>query len=125
MSGRLYLGTELRRGKEIGLLIPESAIDLPADQIFAAGRGHVIAGLASRRPICGSAARRRTRAVPRHHFQRVTTGSSRRHRRPARISPSAEKSTFYPRAPARAQGMVPPLLALRIEGADQNIWSSP
>ena len=44
--GPVVLGAELRRGEEIGLLIP-AAIDVPADQILAAGRGHVIAG---RRP---------------------------------------------------------------------------
>ena len=34
---------EARGGEEVGRLVP-TAVDVPADQIFAAGRGHVVAG---------------------------------------------------------------------------------
>src|ERR1700733_10635825 len=44
--GTVVVGAELRSRKEVGLLLP-AAIDVPADQILAAGGGHVIAG---RRP---------------------------------------------------------------------------
>ena len=44
--GPVIFGAELRGGEEVGLLRP-AAVDVPTDQILAAGRGHVIAG---RRP---------------------------------------------------------------------------
>ena len=40
--GTVVFGAELRGGEEIGLLRP-AAVDVPADQVLAAGRGHVIA----------------------------------------------------------------------------------
>ena len=44
--GAIEAVAEARGGEEVGRLVP-AAIDVPADQILAAGRGHVIAG---RRP---------------------------------------------------------------------------
>ena len=50
--GPIEPGAELRGGEKVGLLIP-SAIDVPADQILAAGGSHVIAGLGPGDPFAG------------------------------------------------------------------------
>ena len=80
MSGRLKLRGKARGGEKVGVLRP-AAIELPADQILAAGRGHVIAGRRPSDPPSRPRARRTKPAAPARRSS-AASGSSHRHKRP-------------------------------------------